>query len=112
MKPKWCKKKSHSFQIEIHKIRPQGTKNDDGFVKCLPKTSGKRSPNTCLNDLGGIISDMTDTESLSPSHPHILSSLKDLGIFTWKQKHILNLFCKCNDVVAVVEASEGSKGLW
>ena len=30
-----------------------------------------------------------------------------------EQKHILNLFCKCNDVVdvAVVEASEGSKGL-
>ena len=96
------------FQIEIHKIRPQGTKNGDVFVKCLPKTSGKRSPNTCLNDLGGIISDMTDAEGLSPqsSYPVIFKRFRN---FYMEQKHILNLFCKCNDVVAVVEASEGSK---
>ena len=62
--------------------------------------------NTCLNDLGGIISDMTDAEGLSPSHPHILSSLKDLEIFTWNRNTFLIYFA---NVVAVVEASEGSK---
>ena len=48
--------------------------------------------NTCLNDLGGIISDMTDAEGLSPSHPHILSSLKDLEIFTWNRNTFLIYF--------------------
>ena len=99
-------------KIEIHKIRPQGTKNGDVFVKCLPKTSGKRSPKSqhLPEWFREIISDMTDAEGLSPqsSYPVIFKRFRN---FYMEQKHILNLFCKCNDVVdvAVVEASEGSK---
>ena len=55
---------------------------------------------------------MTDAEGLSPqsSYPVIFKRFRN---FYMEQKHILNPFCKCNDVVdvAVVEASEGSKGL-